>query len=1191
MTVLVTPSPHRSRTFRMLLLFVPVAVLICIGSYLLHRAEATRLHAEQARKEHETVLSGAISIGRSLQEISRDLLYLANRSGNRNLLHALKNSDLTSVANDWLEFSRSKQVYDKIRWIDETGMERLRIDYDKGGPKIAWPAELQSKANRYFFAETSKLDAGEIFVSPLDLNVEHEQIEIPYKATIRFGMPVFDENGQRRGIFLINYSADDLLERFTQVTRLGSHSDWLLNQDGYWIKGQQPEDEFGFMFGRNNLTLAHRHPDAWRQISSSENGQFLDAAGLWTYITVYPLQEWHKGNNRAASANAASNMPTGAATYSWKIVSLLPAAEYNAGIAAFETRLAGSAVVLLTLFFLGAWRMVRAQMKEEATRVELAEKEARLSSLVQTIPEMVWMKNEQGVYLACNHAFECFYGIPENAILGKTDHDFFPKQQAESFRSHDRNVITSGQPKHYEEWVSATSNGQNALLETTKVPVFTAQNQLVGILGISHDITERRKIENELHNSHHLLANLTAHVPGALFQFQLHPDGQHTLPFVSSGITSLFGVTPQQTKDNSSTLTKLIMPEDIDKMRSSVEESAHRMQPWLHEFRVNLPERGTRWLQGNAAPEKLADGSTLWHGFISDITERKQAEEGLLLAAMVYQNSSESIMVTDADNRIVAVNPAFEQMTGYLAEDVLGKNPRMLSSGQHDASFYDEMWATLKTAGRWEGEFWNRRKNGESYVVWRTINTITNTDGSVRYYVALTSDITHKKESEKLIWQQANFDALTGLSNRNMFRDQLELEIRKAKRTNLPMALVLLDLDHFKDVNDTLGHDMGDILLQEAAKRLRACVRQSDVVARLGGDEFTIILGELHEPASVERIVHDILQRLSEPFQLKEEQVHISASIGVTFYPKDATAIDELLKNADQAMYAAKHDGRNRCNFFDPSMQEVAQLRMRMISDMRGVLDGQQFLLKYQPIIDLTTGEVHKAEALIRWQHPLRGLLEPLAFIPVAEETGMIVEIGNWVFREATRQAAHWRATHNSDFQISINMSPVQFRNDNALLDDWIAHLRDIDLPGHGIAIEITENMLLDTNENTNNMLLAFRDAGIQVTADDFGTGYSSLAYLKKFDIDYIKIDQSFTQNLTPDSNDMALCKAIIVMAHTLGMKVIAEGVETPEQRDLLKTIGCDYAQGFLFSVPLPAHGFDILLQTKTPGYIRKYCH
>ncbi|MBS1186165.1 MAG: hypothetical protein H6R04_183 [Burkholderiaceae bacterium] len=1176
------PPPHRGRTLRMLLLFLPVAALICVGSYLLHRAEATRMHAEQARKEHETVLSGAISISRSLQEISRDLLYLANRSGNRSLLNALKSSNLISVANDWLEFSRSKQVYDKIRWIDESGMERLRVDYEKTGPKIIWQPELQSKANRYFFNETIKLEAGEIYVSPLDLNVEHEQIEVPYKPTIRFGMPVFDENGQRRGIFLINYSADDLLERFTQTTRWGQHSDWLLNQNGYWLKGTQPEDEFGFMFGRSNLTLAHRHPDAWQRISGSESGQFLDETGLWTYITVYPLQEWHKSNNGAATTNAASNLPTDAATYSWKIVSLLPQAEYNAGISAFETRLAGSAVVLLSLFFLGAWRMVRVQMEEEAARIDLAEKEARLRSLVQTIPEMVWMKNEQGVYLACNHAFERFFGMPENAFLGKADHDFFPEIQAESFRSHDRDVITSGQAKRYEEWVTATSNGHKALLETTKVPVLTAQNQLVGVLGISRDITERRQIENELRDSHHLLANLTAHVPGALFQFQLYPNGQHTLPFVSSGITSLFGVTPQQVKDDSSVLTNLIMPEDIGAMRFSVEESARKMQPWLHEFRVNLPERGTRWLQGNAAPELLADGSTLWHGFISDITERKQAEEGLQLAAMVYQNSSESIMVTDADNKIVAVNPAFEQMTGYTAEDVLGKNPRLLSSGQHDASFYDTMWATLKTTGRWEGEFWNRRKNGESYVVWRTINTITNNDGSVRYHVALTSDITLKKESEKLIWQQANFDALTGLSNRSMFRDQLELEIRKAKRTNLPMALVLLDLDHFKDVNDTLGHDMGDILLQEAAKRLRACVRQSDVVARLGGDEFTIILGELHEQTSVERIVHDILQRLSEPFQLKDEQVHISASIGVTFYPKDATAIDDLLKNADQAMYAAKHDGRNRCNFFDPSMQEVAQSRMRLISDMRSVLDGQQFLLKYQPIVNLTTGEVHKAEALIRWQHPLRGLIEPLAFIPVAEETGMIVEIGNWVFREATMQAAHWRATHNPEFQISINMSPVQFRNDHNLLDSWIAHLREIGLPGQGIAIEITENMLLDTSESANNMLLAFRDAGIQVTADDFGTGYSSLAYLKKFDIDYIKIDQSFVQNLAPESNDMALCEAIIVMAHTLGMKVIAEGVETPEQRDLLKSIGCDYAQGFLFSVPLPAHGFDILLQTKT---------
>ena len=1156
------------------MLFLPVVALIGIGSFLLHDAEAHRMHAEQARNENETVIAGTASINRTLQVISRDLLYLANRSENQQLLNAPDERSLSSLAADWVAFSRAKQVYDKIRWIDETGMERLRVDYAPPQPLAVWESNLQSKVTRYFFAETLKLKPGEIFVSPLDLNVEHEQIELPAKPTIRFGMPVFDSKGNQRGIYLINYSADDLLTRFSQVTTFRGRPDWLVNQDGYWIKGPRTEDEFGFMFGRDDLTMAQRYPDIWKKISQSESGQFLTDAGLWTYATVYPLQEG------SANQPATNRITSNSEQYTWKTISFLPADEYSAGISAFEIRLASSVIVLIVLFFLGTSHIARVQMKEETIRADLAEKEARLYSLVQTIPDMVWLKNEQGVYLACNHAFESFFGLQENTLLGKTDYDFFPALQADSFRARDRTAITIGKPVQYEEWSTNGTDGHQALLATTKVPVLTDQNHLVGVLGISRDITERRRIEDDLHNSHALLANLTAHVPGALFQFRRYPDGHDALPFVSAGIVDIFGVSASKMQEDANLVIQAIHPEDAILMRASFNESARTMQAWRHEFRVNLPERGLRWLQGSAVPEKLDDGSTLWHGLITDITERKQAEEGLQLASMVYQSSGESIMVTDAQNHIVAVNPAFEQMTGYSAADVIGQDPRLLSSGQHDAEFYRTMWNTLDTTRHWEGEFWNRRKNGESYVGWRTINAIINPDGSVRYYVAVTSDITLKKESEKLIWQQANFDALTGLSNRSMFRNQLEMEIRKARRANLPLALILLDLDHFKDVNDTLGHDMGDILLQETAKRLRACVRQSDVVARLGGDEFTIILGELNESASVDRAVESILQKLSSPFYLKEEQVHISASIGVTYYPKDATEIDELLKNADQAMYASKKDGRNRCNFFDPSMQEAALARMRLIGDMRAVLDGQQFQLKYQPIIDLKTGTIHKAEALIRWQHPQRGLIEPLDFIPVAEETGMIGEIGNWVFHEATKQATHWRTCHHPEFQVNINMSPVQFRNDGDLFDTWIAHLRELDLPGQGIVVEITESMLLDANESANSMLLAFRDAGIQVAIDDFGTGYSSLSYLKKFDIDYIKIDQSFVHNLSPASDDLALCEAIIVMAHKLGMKVVAEGVETQQQRDLLATIDCDYAQGFLISAPLSAEGLDLLLQS-----------
>jgi diguanylate cyclase (GGDEF)-like protein/PAS domain S-box-containing protein len=572
----------------------------------------------------------------------------------------------------------------------------------------------------------------------------------------------------------------------------------------------------------------------------------------------------------------------------------------------------------------------------------------------------------------------------------------------------------------------------------------------------------------------------------------------------------------------------------------------------------------------------------------AEIAERIRAEaalkaqhEELQLAAMVYQNSSESMTVTDSEGFIVSVNPAFTKVTGYTLEEVVGRNTNILSSGRHDPDFYQAMWKEIQSTGHWQGEIWNRRKNGELYLEWITINTIYRNDGSAHRHVSLFSDITQKKESEDLILQQANFDTLTGLPNRRMFYDRLEQAIKKSNRSGLPMALMLLDIDHFKEVNDTLGHAQGDVLLIEAARRIGEYIRGSDTVARLGGDEFIIILSEV-DVHRVDRIAQDIIERLAAPFQLLEEIAFVSASVGITLYPHDAQDIDTLIKNADQAMYLAKNLGRSRFSYFTAALQEAAQTRMRLGKDLRNALPREQLAVYYQPIVEMATGKIHKAEALVRWQHPERGMVSPMQFIPVAEESGLIHEIGDWVFHEATRQLQRWRALFVPDFQISVNKSPVQFRKNGAdAKSSWLSHLRAMNLPGQSLVIEITEGVLLNAEINVTQQLLSFRDAGVQVALDDFGTGYSSLSYLKKFDIDYLKIDQSFVSNLEHDPNDMALCEAIIVMAHKLGLKVIAEGVETQAQHDLLAVYGCDYVQGFLYSKAVPAEQFESLLQSQ----------
>jgi diguanylate cyclase (GGDEF)-like protein/PAS domain S-box-containing protein len=470
------------------------------------------------------------------------------------------------------------------------------------------------------------------------------------------------------------------------------------------------------------------------------------------------------------------------------------------------------------------------------------------------------------------------------------------------------------------------------------------------------------------------------------------------------------------------------------------------------------------------------------------------------------------------------------------------------------------------------------RRDGEEFPVELAITSIR-VEGKDEFS-AFIRDITHKKESEEIIWKQANFDKVTELPNRHMFHDRLEQEIKKAHRAGLQMALLFIDLDLFKEVNDTLGHDMGDILLMETARRISSCVRESDTVARLGGDEFTVILSEVNDTRNVERLSQDILKILSEPFQLKDEVAYISASIGITLYPDDADNVEELLRNADQAMYVAKNQGRNQASYFTAELQNAAQERRRLTHDLRSALWANQLVMYFQPVTDLATGRIHKAEALLRWQHPERGLIQPLNFIPLAEDTGLINEIGDWVFKEAARWAKRWVDQFDKDFQVSVNVSPIQFLSDELSCEAWSGYLRDAGLSGQNMVIEITEGLLLKASSGVTNKLLGFRDAGIQVAIDDFGTGYSSLSYLKKFDIDYLKIDKSFVDNLEVDINDMVLSEAIIVMAHKLGLKVIAEGVETEVQRKLLSDAGCDFAQGFLFSTPVPPEEFEAMLRS-----------
>lgn len=544
----------------------------------------------------------------------------------------------------------------------------------------------------------------------------------------------------------------------------------------------------------------------------------------------------------------------------------------------------------------------------------------------------------------------------------------------------------------------------------------------------------------------------------------------------------------------------------------------------------------------------------------------------------VLEAEPECVVVVSPSGKLVHINPAglsvFEVDNAREVQQVGG----LVNFVQPEfRAAYQVFSKTVSSGANSTLEFSVMGKQGTLRWLEAHGTPLRNPQGEVTAVLSVMRDMTEKRRSNETIWRQANFDQLTELPNRHMFYDLLGHEIKKAKRDETRMAVLFIDLDRFKEVNDNLGHQTGDLLLMEAARRIMSCVRESDTVARLGGDEFTVILPQLKEVSRVETIAGNILQHLSAPFELTLDKrpLHISASIGITFYPTDSSEIETLISNADQAMYAAKNAGRNQFSFFTRSLQEKAQSRLRLLDDLREALKNDQLSLHFQPVINLNTGQIDKAESLLRWQHPEQGPVAPAEFIPLAEESGLISDIGDWVFREASRWASRW-VRKAPGFKVTVNMSPGQFQVRKSVLDAWMDHLKSLGISGDNMIIEITENLLLDKDPSISRLLNNFRDSQIQVAIDDFGTGYSSLSYINHFPIDYLKIDRSFTQDLvTPGSRHLALSKAIIVMGHELGLKVIAEGIENSAQRDLLLAAGCDFGQGYLFAQPIPPRAFE----------------
>jgi len=803
---------------------------------------------------------------------------------------------------------------------------------------------------------------------------------------------------------------------------------------------------------------------------------------------------------------------------------------------------------------------------EELTTVN-EELQVRSGELAETLNDLEKIQNSVGFpILVCNGELELTrFNSPAAAIFSLSDKSLGQALPAmrlppgmQDFSSRIDEAIEAN--RTIEE--SIFSNERHYLLHISpyeKTIKAGARGAIVSLM----DHTERMAQERTIRESRERLLAIMNNSTSIITLKDL--AGRYE--FVNAKFEKTYGLTSHEVIGK--TDAQVFSAKVADDFRAKELEVIRRQQPIESEDRLFFAE-GDCYLLTVRFP--LFGADNVVQGVCTqstDITARKHAEEQLRLAARVFDRAGEGIVVTDAEERILTVNDAFSTVTGYTAEEVIGKTPAILNSGKHPKEFYEEMWVALKNQGWWQGEMWNRRKNGELYPEWLSINTVCDAEGKVLNYVGIFSDITVVKESQRRVEFLATHDELTTLPNRGLFLDRVRQAIARARRQRTPFGVFFVDLDNFKIVNDSLGHHAGDEMLKEVALRLRECLRAADTVARFGGDEFALLIEET-SPTEADMTARRIGDAMLRPMSLAGQTVHASASIGISLFPDDGEDAETLLKHADGAMYQAKESGKRTHQFFTSDLKKAADERLQLETGLRRAIEKNELFLMYQPQIDIATGALVGVEALVRWQHPDHGLVPPLKFIPLAEKTGLIDHVGEWVADAACRQLATWLAQGHDMPRVSINVSPEQLRRMH--VPNSIRRLLDhYRLDAGRLTIELTESALMADPDQAQKMLRDLKALGVALSIDDFGTGYSSLSYLRRYPLDELKIDRSFVDEVATNPDDRAIAQTIIAMAATLGLSVVAEGIETQGQLDALRKLGCHTGQGYLFAAPLPA--------------------
>ncbi len=808
-----------------------------------------------------------------------------------------------------------------------------------------------------------------------------------------------------------------------------------------------------------------------------------------------------------------------------------------------------------------------------AAEKALAESEARMTLILENVGAFIYLKDSEGRYLFANRQVLDLWGARLEDVIGFGDEKFFDEQTVARIRDIDRRVLTAGEIIRKEEVNALAKTGKMATYWSVKLPLHRPDGSIYALCGISTDITERKQVEIALREGEERYRLLFTANPVPMWVYDLNT---RVFMAVNNAAVTHYGYTREEFLGM--TVTELWPLGDAPDLQVKTQHSADKIGfynqagIWRH-----------RKKDGTLIWVEISEHDLVFEGLDAaivlafDVSSRIASEQQLRLNAQVFECSREGILITDADNKIVAMNSAYCEMSGYKQEEVIGKAPCLIASRKHNKVFHDAMWDDILNKGHWQGEVTNCRKNGDLYEQWLAVSTIRDQHGRITHHICIMSDLSDHKAAEELIQFLSNFDPLTELPNRALLRDRTELAISSSLRTDSRLALMYIDLDRFNIINDSLGSENGDLLLKELSVRLTSHLHPDDTLCRQGGDEFILLLPDTDAEGAA-HVAKKILDITAQPFIIGSQRVALTASIGTALFPQDGANFEQLIQSADAALFRAKQNGRNNFQFFTRQLHDQVKLMLQIENELRLALEQGQLLLHYQPQVDAKTMKIIGAEALIRWQHPQQGMIPPGRFIPIAEECGLIIDIGNWVLQTAILQLTAWQAAGLAIVPVAVNLSVVQFRQDT-LYDKVVQLLRESKLDPAMLELEMTEGIAMENSERTISLLDKLHRLGVLLSVDDFGTGYSSLSYLRRFKIDKLKIDQSFVRNLGNTSEDEAIVIAIISLAKSLGFKTIAEGVETQGQLDFLLEKQCDEIQGYYFSKPVPAELFADMLR------------